>query len=76
MNMETKTRNQLAWYWSVITTILLAYILVKHSEKMEIVTLIIGLLSGTILSSIFGVYFSGTTTKQKQLLPGEEEIEK
>ena len=76
MTMETKTRNQLAWYWSVVATILLAYILVKHSEKMEIVTLIIGLLGGTILNNIFGVYFSGTTSKQKQLLPGEEEIKK
>lgn len=39
------------------------YILVHHGDKTEILTLIIGLVSGTMMGNIFGYYFSSTHTR-------------
>jgi hypothetical protein len=55
---DTNTRAVLAYFWSVIAAFALGYIIVKHGNEKEILTLIIGLIGGTVLGGIFGVYFS------------------
>jgi len=62
---DTKTRANLAYIWSVGAIAMLAYILYMWGSQKEILTLIIGLLGGTILGGIFGVYFGGSTTAKK-----------
>ena len=53
----------LAIYWSVIASLLLAFILFKYGDRVEILTLIIGLIGGLILQGIFGTYFSASHNK-------------
>jgi Mn2+/Fe2+ NRAMP family transporter len=57
---EMNMRNVLALLWSIFTFAMLSYILYKWGDQKEILTLIIGLVGGTILGSIFGYYFSAT----------------
>ena len=57
------TRSVLAYFWSVCTAIMLGYILVVFGKEKEILTLIIGLIGGTILGGIFAVYFGGVANK-------------
>lgn len=62
---DVKTRANLSYIWSVGAIVMLAYILYKWGDKTEILTLVIGLIGGTILGGIFGVYFGGNTTTKK-----------
>lgn len=62
---ENQTRSNLAYIWSVGAIIMLGYILYKWGDQKEILTLVIGLIGGTILGGIFGVYFGGSTTAKK-----------
>ena len=65
----TDDRKLLAFFWSLIAAGLLVYITVHFGDRVEILTLIIGTLTGTIIGGIFGVYFSanhkqpGSTTE-------------
>ncbi len=62
---EWKTpRALLAFYWSICVSIFLGYILVEWGHILAILTLVIGLIGGTILGGIFGVYFAGALTKK------------
>lgn len=63
--IDVKTRANLAYLWSGAAIIMLSYILYMWGGRVEILTLIIGLISGTILGGIFGVFFSGSTTPKK-----------
>lgn len=63
--IDVKTRANLAYIWSGIAGLILAYIVVKWGDQKEILTLIIGLLGGTILGGIFGIYFGGSITTKK-----------
>jgi purine-cytosine permease-like protein len=62
---DTKTRANLAYLWSGAAIIMLGYILYMWGNRVEILTLIIGLLSGTVLGGIFGVFFAGATSPKK-----------
>ena len=64
MNLEKfNVRAILAIFWSVVSAYFLHTIIIKYGHIIEILTLIIGLVGGTILGGIFGMYFGGTTTK-------------
>ena len=56
-------RRWLAKFWSFVGAALLFYILIMYGGEKEILTLVIGIVSGTILGGIFGVYFGGTMQK-------------
>lgn len=59
----------LSYFWSFMCAIYIGYILVKFGGEKEILTLIIGLISGTILGGIFGVWFSATSIKKDATPP-------
>jgi len=59
-NENLTPRAILAYFWSVVTAFLIYYILRNWGAEKEILTLIIGLIGGTILGGIFGVYFAGS----------------
>ena len=53
-------RDILAILWSVASISLLTYTLVTYGHEKEILTLIIGTLTGTIIGGIYGFYFSAS----------------
>jgi uncharacterized membrane protein YraQ (UPF0718 family) len=53
-------RDILAIFWSAVCAIIIFYVIVRFGDKMEILTLMIGTISGTIIGGIFGHYFSST----------------
>ncbi len=57
-NMKNYERFIISIIWSLACIYFLGYILIYYGDKMEILTLIIGLIGGTITGSIFGHYFS------------------
>lgn len=63
-DIDTKTRANLAYIWTFIAGVILSYIVWKWGDQKEILTLIIGLIGGTILGGIFGIYFGGSITKK------------
>jgi|GEM_PF-5855280 len=63
---DTKTRANLAYLWSIVAALILGYIVIKWGDQKEILTLIIGLIGGTVLGGIFGIYFGGSITSKKQ----------
>lgn len=63
-DQDYRTRANLAYMWSVFAGGILAYIVIRWGDKMEILTLIIGLIGGTVLGGIFGIYFGGSLTKK------------
>ena len=56
-NENLTPRALLAYFWSIVVAFLIYYILRNWGAEKEILTLIIGLIGGTILGGIFGVYF-------------------
>lgn len=60
MNENQTPRAILSYFWSAIAAYILCYVVYRWGDKMEILTLIIGLIGGTILGGIFGVYFAAT----------------
>lgn len=63
-DIDNKTRANLAYIWTFIAGLILCYIVFRWGDKMEILTLIIGLIGGTILGGIFGIYFGGSISKK------------
>lgn len=63
--LDTKTRSNLSYMFTLGSMIMLAYILYMWGSKTEILTLIIGLIGGTLLGSVSGVYFGGGTATKK-----------
>lgn len=63
-NTTQHERRNLAYFWSITAAGLLWYILIKYGGEKEILTLIIGIISGTLLGGIFGVYFAGVVTNK------------
>jgi len=59
-NKLTEIRGVLALIWSAATIYFIDYILKHYGDQKEILTLIIGLLSGSIIGGIFGTYFSSS----------------
>jgi Mn2+/Fe2+ NRAMP family transporter len=62
-DIDTKTRSNLAYIWSSVAALILGYIVYKWGDQKEILTLIIGLIGGTVLGGIFGIYFGGSINK-------------
>lgn len=62
---DTKTRGNLAYIFAIGAIIMLAYILFRWGDKTEILTLVIGLIGGTLLGGVSSVYFGGTTNTKK-----------
>lgn len=73
-DIDAKTRANLAYFWSVVSAIILMYIVVKWGAEKEILTLIIGLIGGTIVGGIFGLFFAGSLSKKSDTsvnIPGD-----
>lgn len=60
MNNDTRTRANLAYMYSFFVMLALGYIIVEHGEEKEILTLIIGIIGGTILGAVLGTYFAAS----------------
>ena len=56
-------RSLLAIIWSIAAIRMLWYILVNYGQEKEILTLLIGLVGGTIIGNIFGTYFAASYRK-------------
>lgn len=63
--LAEKTRSNIAYLFTLGSIAMLAYILYMWGGKTEILTLIIGLIGGTLLGSVSGVYFGGSSTAKK-----------
>lgn len=57
-------REVLAIIWSLGALGIIGYILVMYGQEKEILTLIIGLIGGTVVGGMFGFYFSATHKQQ------------
>lgn len=62
--LEEKTRSNVTYIYVIGAIILLGYILYRWGDKMEILTLIIGLIGGSLLNGPNSVYFGGNTGKK------------
>lgn len=63
-------REILAIYWSIVLTIMLIYIVIMFGkDNIQILTLLIGFITGSV-GSLFGFYFM-STHKEK----GEQELD-
>jgi len=62
---DNKTRGNLAYIFALGAIVMLGYILYRWGDKTEILTLVIGLIGGTLLGGVSSVYFGGTTTTKK-----------
>jgi hypothetical protein len=62
---DVKTRANLSYMFTIGSLLMLSYILYEWGAKTEILTLIIGLIGGTLLGSVSGVFFGGGTTTKK-----------
>lgn len=62
---DTKTRANLAYIFAFGSIFMLCYILYMWGNQKEILTLIIGLIGGTLLGSVSGVYFGGSSSPKK-----------
>lgn len=63
--IDVKTRANLSYMFTVGSIGMLSYILYMWGAKTEILTLIIGLIGGTLLGSVSGVFFGGGTSTKK-----------
>src|ERR1700742_3407574 len=64
--LAEKTRSNIAYIFTAGSIFMLCYILYMWGGKTEILTLIIGLIGGTLLGSVSGVYFGGSSSPKKQ----------
>jgi len=63
--IDEKTRANISYMYVVGALILLGYTLYRWGDKMEILTLIIGLIGGSLLSPPNSVFFGGSTAKKQ-----------
>jgi len=64
-HVDDKTRNNLAYIWSIAVITLVDYIVYKYGDFKEILTLIIGFITG-VAGTVLALYFGGNITgKQK-----------
>lgn len=67
--LSERTRANLAYILVLTAIIFLGYILYRWGDKTEILTLIIGLIGGTMFGAPIGVYFAGILTKKPDNTP-------
>lgn len=60
---KMNTRSIIAILCCLVNFYFINYILIHYGDHMEILTLIIGLIGGTMIGSVFGFYFGGTNSK-------------
>jgi len=63
IHSDTRTRAILAYGYSIFVGLSLGYIIVVHGDQKEILTLIIGIIGGTILGGVYGTYFAASNNK-------------
>lgn len=63
-SMANDVRATLAYFWSIISAVFIFYVAVKFGDKTEILTLLIGFVSGGIMAAIMGVYFNSSMNKK------------
>jgi len=74
-HVDDKTRNNLAYIWSVAVIVMISYIIVKFGEYKEILTLIIGFITG-VAGTILALYFGGVlSNKPNSGKPGQTTAE-
>lgn len=64
-SIDLKTRANLAYILIVGGLIMIGYILYRWGDHTEILTLIIGLIGGSLLGSPISVFFGGSTSTKK-----------
>lgn len=72
-HVDDKTRNNLAYIWSFAVIIFVGYIIVRFGEYKEILTLIIGFITG-VAGTILALYFGGVLNNKNTAKPGQAEI--
>jgi hypothetical protein len=63
---DIKTRANLSYILVAGALVMLGYILFRWGDKTEILTLVIGLIGGTILGSVTSVYYGGSSGQPKK----------
>lgn len=63
--LEVQTRSKLAYILCIGGLLMMAYILYMWGSQKEILTLIIGLLGGTVIGQPIAVYFGGSAQTKK-----------
>jgi len=71
--MKNNHRFILSLFWSISSAIMIGYIIYQYGGNMEILTLIIGLLSGSIVGGIFGHYFGSAHKNEVENIEIEKE---
>lgn len=66
---DNKTRANLAYALTGFVIVSLSYIIVRFGERVEILTLIIGIIGGTILGAVLGTYFAASNNKSTPTQP-------
>lgn len=79
--MKGHERFIISLMWSLACIYFIGYILIHYGNKMEILTLLIGIIGGTIVGSIFGHYYSsahrtGNVTSVESQTPIDESSSK
>lgn len=67
-HVDEKTRNNLAYLWSIAIIIMIFYIIIMFGEAKEILTLIIGFITGAA-STILCLYFGGVLNNKNTIPP-------
>lgn len=62
-------KKGLSYFWSAVAAYFIGYILYRWGHEKEILTLIIGLIGGTILGSIFGLWFAASYSNKHPTHP-------
>jgi len=75
-DLDQRTRSGIAYISIVSVWILIGYIIVRFGDKTEILTLIIGFISGSA-STILALYFGGMINPKPKppVLPGQTTAE-
>jgi len=75
-DLDQRTRSGIAYISIIAVWILIGYIIVRFGDKTEILTLIIGFISGSA-STILALYFGGVLNAKPKppLLPGSTTAE-
>ncbi len=61
---DNKTRANLAYALTGFVIVSLSYIIVRFGDRVEILTLIIGIIGGTILGAVLGTYFAASNNNK------------
>jgi len=63
--LESQTRANLSYVLIIGAMIFIGYILYRWGDQKEILTLIIGLIGGSLIAAPLGVYFGASLAKKQ-----------